>query len=232
MSWSHRFRELARNTSNRSTDAAAPATPYADLSSAPATLASNADLTAVESAQVGQPVNLASEAVQPADDRGDKIRKWRRRVLLRKGAQMYSAMGVNAGHCSLAMLDPTGVVVAWYDLTGDGEQAAGHVVDRHVSQFYVLEDISSSLPLRDLQVAVADGSSVQQGWRRRPGGAVFWGTTVIDALVLRDGRLQGFCCVTRRSQGPWDVRAAETRANARWPLNAGALGFLRAGSFA
>jgi hypothetical protein len=238
VSWEHRSRrfrelghnELGHNTSHRRADAAAPATPDADLSSAPALPASNADLTAVGSAQVGQ----------PADDRGDKIRKWRRRALLTKGAQMYSAMGVNAGQCSLAMLDPTGVVVAWYDLTGDGEQAAGHVVDRHVSQFYVPEDIASGLPLRDLHVAVVNGSSEQQGWCQRPDGGVFWGATLIDAVVLRDGRLQGFSHVTRKCACS-ALRAAEARAsrrsevNARRPLHSsasGGPGFLRAESFA
>jgi hypothetical protein len=165
------------------------------------------------------------------------LRKWRRRVLLRKGAQMYSAMGVDAGQCSLAMLDATGVVVACYDLTGDGEHA---VVDRHLSQFYVPEDIASGLPLRDLHVAVVNGSSEQQGWCQRPDGGVFWGTTRIEAVVLRDGRLQGFSHVTRRCACS-ALRAAESRAsrrsevNARRPLHSGASGgpaFLRAGSFA
>ena len=150
---------------------------------------------------------------------------------------MYSAMGVDAGQCSLAMLDATGVVVAWYDLTGDGEQAA---VDRHLSQFYVPEDIASGLPLRDLHVAVVNGSSEQQGWCQRPDGGVFWGTTLIDTVVLRDGRLQGFSHVTRRCACS-ALRAAEARAsrrsevNARRPLHSGAsgaLGFLRAESFA
>jgi hypothetical protein len=231
VSWAHRsrrFRELGHNTSYPSADAAAPALPDTDLSSAPASPASNAGLTAVGSAQAGQPVKLANEAVQPADDRGEKIRKWRRRVLLRKGAQMYSAMGVNAGQCSLAMLDATGVVVVWYDLTGDGEQAA---VDRHMSQFYVPEDIASGLPLRDLHVAVVNGRCEQQGWCQRPGGGVFWGTTLIDAVVLWDGQLQGFSHVTRRCQCS-ALRAAEARASRRSASNAGALGFLRGESFA
>ena len=42
--------------------------------------------------------------------------------------------------------------------------------------------------------------------------AVFWGTTLIDAVVLRDGRLQGFSHVTRRCQCP-ALRAAEARAS-------------------
>jgi hypothetical protein len=134
----------------------------------------------------------------------EKVRSWRRRVLLKKGAVLHEAMGDSAGKCSLAMLDATGVVVSWYDPARIAERAAGKVVDRHMYQFYVPQDIANNVPDRDLRLATDNGNSTQQGWRRRADGAVFWGTTVIDAVMLRDGRLQGFSHVTRRSPGPWE----------------------------
>jgi hypothetical protein len=134
--------------------------------------------------------------------RSERIRSWRRRVLLRRGAQMHAAMGREEENCSLAMLDEEGVVVAWYGRADGNDRLADQVVDRHVSQFYVPEDIASRQPLRDLHAATIECSNTRQGWRRRPDGIAFWGTTVIEAVLLRDGRLQGFSCVTRGSEGP------------------------------
>jgi hypothetical protein len=90
---------------------------------------------------------------------------------------------------TLAMLDETGMVVSWYGTSG---ATAEHVVDCHVSQFYLPGQIASNQPLRDLRSAVARGSTTRQGWRRRADGTTFWGNVVIEAVVLRDGRLQGF----------------------------------------
>jgi hypothetical protein len=115
---------------------------------------------------------------------------------------MRAAMGPEEGNCSLAMLDQEGVVVSWYGRADGNDRVADHVVDRHVSQFYVPEDVASNQPLRDLHSATVEGSNTRQGWRRRSDGMAFWGTTVIEAVLLRDGRLQGFSYVTRGSEGP------------------------------
>jgi PAS domain S-box-containing protein len=133
-----------------------------------------------------------------ADERRtDRVQSWRRRVLQKRGALMHAAMAGESENRSLAMLDENGFVVSWY------AQAAGaaseHVVDRHVSQFYTPEDIARNQPLRDLRSAVVGGTITRQGWRRQADGTTFWGTVVIEAVVLRDGRLQGFSYVTRAS---------------------------------
>lgn len=138
-----------------------------------------------------------------ADERRSaRIRSWRRRVLLRRGALMHAAMGADAEHCSLAMLDEEGVVVSWRGRADGNDRDADNVVDHHVSQFYVPEDIAGRRPLLDLHAAIVTGSNTRQGWRRRPDGVAFWGTTVIHAILLRDGRLQGFSYLTRGAEGP------------------------------
>jgi hypothetical protein len=135
--------------------------------------------------------DIARGPASANERRTDRVRSWRRRVLQRRGALMYAAMARDAENSSLAMLDETGVVVSWY---GHGQVGAPaeHVVDRHVSQFYLPGQIASNQPLRDLRSAVVRGSTVRQGWRRRADGTTFWGNVVIEAVVLRDGRLQGF----------------------------------------
>jgi hypothetical protein len=42
----------------------------------------------------------------------------------------------------------------------------------------------------------------QRGWRRRPGGDIFWGVTVIHSILLTDGELLGYSHVTRSVRGP------------------------------
>jgi hypothetical protein len=145
----------------------------------------------------------AGSRISAADARRSaRIRSWRRRVLLRRGALMHAAMGVDAEHCSLAMLDEDGIVVSWRGRVDCHDRGADQVVDRHVSQFYVPEDLARKQPILDLHAAAVSGSHTRQGWRRGPDGVAFWATTVINAVLLRDGRLQGFSCVTRAAAGP------------------------------
>ena len=133
----------------------------------------------------------------------ERVRTWRRRVLFRRGAQMHAAMGRDAETNSLAMLDASGIVISWYGRTRWlHSSAAEHVLERHVSQFYLPEQAAGQQPSRDLRAASLEGSTTQQGWRRDADGTAFWSTTVIKALVLRDGRLQGFSYLMSASEGP------------------------------
>jgi hypothetical protein len=134
--------------------------------------------------------------------RADRVRSWRRRVLLRRGARLHAAMTRQVKDCSLAMLDETGIVVSWHGQLGAGLGASDDVVNRHVSQFYIPEEIASNQPHRDLRAATIEGSTTRQGWRRQPDGTTFWGTVLIEAVVLRDGRLQGFSYVFGTCDGP------------------------------
>lgn len=201
--------------------------------SSPPTPDAHAEALAVESAIASSPVFPedappqepgATGGSQPeqARERESRIRAWRRRVLLRKGERMYSRLGDNAGSCSFAMLDETGVVIAWRGMHDERAQEAEATLGRHVSQFYVPEDVSSDRPERALRAAAAEGGSTQEGWHVRPGGGVFWGARVIEAIVLRDGRVQGFSIVTRKLSGPtagFARRDDETDRDRRQALN-------------
>lgn len=130
-----------------------------------------------------------------------RTRLWRRRVLLRRGALIHASMGTYADRCSLAMLDEDGIVVSWHH-RDDRNGSADRVVNGHVSQFYVAEDLAREQPAADLHTASLSGRHVRQGWRRQPDGMAFWGTTVIETVQRRDGRLQGFSHVTCPTEGP------------------------------
>jgi hypothetical protein len=138
-----------------------------------------------------------------ADRRSDKIRSWRRRALLKRGASLHITMVAEARPGSLAMLDETGIVVCWYGSPDGRDYTSEEVVDRHLSLFYVSEDVARRQPHRDLRAAVVDGRVTRQTWRRRPDGSAFWGIIDIEPVVLRDGRVQGF---SYRASAPEQVR--------------------------
>ena len=142
----------------------------------------------------------SSASTQPslptsADRRAQKIRTWRHRALLKRGAKLHLAMGAKTQLYSLAMLDETGVVVSWYGREGRNEYVSEDVVGSHHSMFYVPEEVSKRRPSRDLRAAANKGSVTRQAWRRRLDGSAYMSTIVIEALKLRDGRLQGFSYV-------------------------------------
>lgn len=130
-----------------------------------------------------------------SDRRSDKIRMWRRRALLKRGARLHTSMVSNAQVSSLAMLDEFGIVVCWYGSSDGRDYASEEVVDRHMSLFYVAEDVVRRQPHRDLREAVAEGRITRGAWRRKCDGSAFWGTIEIRPVVLRDGRVQGFSYV-------------------------------------
>jgi hypothetical protein len=135
------------------------------------------------------------DQAKPANGRSEKIRLWRRRALSKRGARLHTKMAADAQASSLAMLDETGIVVCWYGSPEGRDYAAEEVVDRHMSLFYVSEEVSMRQPYRDLRTAVIDGHLTRRAWRRRRDGSAFLGTFDIEPVVLRDGRVQGFSYV-------------------------------------
>lgn len=159
------------------------------------------ELAATSDSQAGWTSVSMSKWEPPtaADRRADKIRSWRRRALLKRGARLHITQAPDALPSSLAMLDEAGMVVCWYACSDGDDYVSAEVVDRHLSLFYVPEEVARQLPHRDLRAAVIEGRITRKAWRRRPDGSAVWRTMVIDPVVLRDGRVQGFSLVTRCS---------------------------------
>jgi hypothetical protein len=160
------------------------------------------------SGEVGRDATRYDRPV-PQQLSSDRTRMWRRRSLLRKGTRLSSSIG-RASVLSVAMLDEDGMVIGWHEPTRDLELADPTILHRHVSELYVAEDKAAGVPARDLLNSTTHGSSTQQGWRRGSDGAMFWAMTVIKAMRLRDGTLQGFSYVTSRKPIPWNVRRPES----------------------
>ncbi len=74
---------------------------------------------------------------------------------------------------------------------------AEEILGRHVSLFYLPEDVADDKPERLLKSAARDGRVEDEGWRLRKDGTRFWANVIITALRDSDGKLTGFAKVTR-----------------------------------
>jgi hypothetical protein len=166
---------------------------------------SSSSHTAVHAApaDVGQNACRSGQRVLPRSI-SDRKRMWRRRSLLRKGARLSSSMGRSSA-LSVAILDAEGIIIDWNEPTRDLGLPEPRILQRHVSELYVAEDRAAGIPAKDLCDSTAHGSSTQYGWRRGSDGVLFWAMTVIAAMRLRDGTVQGYSYVTRRKPIPWSV---------------------------
>src|SRR5690606_14996808 len=107
-------------------------------------------------------IPLASKEI--LDSHAAAIR--RRRLLLARGGQIHTRSVECADRCAIAILDTQGIVIAWHDHLPRARRSDHGVVNRHMSQFYLPEDIALYLPARHLSMAAEHGIDTQRGWRR------------------------------------------------------------------
>ncbi|MFN2640350.1 MAG: ATP-binding protein [Actinomycetota bacterium] len=94
---------------------------------------------------------------------------------------------------------------------------AEEVVGRHFSCFYTPEDVAVGRPRANLELAVKQGRSEQEGWRLRKDGSRFFANVVMTPLIDDDGTLRGFSNVTRDITER--VRAQQEREELQMQLN-------------
>lgn len=102
---------------------------------------------------------------------------------------------------AIFMLDPDGCIMSW----NVGAQkikgyTAQEVIGRHISIFYLPEDIASGKPAHMLKTAATVGRVEEEGWRVRKDGSLFWANAVVTALYTAHGgerKLRGYAKVTR-----------------------------------
>lgn len=149
------------------------------------------------------PAAPRSERSKPENNPENKpAATWQRDLLLKRGAEISTRSMDRADRCAIAILDAEGIVISWHDYLPNARQFDRRVVSRHMSQFYLPEDIALYLPVRHLSMAFQHGVDTKLGWRRRPGGDVFWAATVIQSIRLEDGELLGYSHVTRCLRSP------------------------------
>ncbi|HET7899077.1 MAG TPA: PAS domain-containing sensor histidine kinase, partial [Flavisolibacter sp.] len=99
---------------------------------------------------------------------------------------------------AIFMLDPQGNIVGWskgaQSIVGATE---AEIVGKHYSVFFPAEAIQQGKPEQNLATAKEQGSMMEEGWRVRQDGSLFWASVALTALRNESGEVIGFGNVIR-----------------------------------
>jgi PAS domain S-box-containing protein len=117
---------------------------------------------------------------------------------IRQNAEIFQLLVSSVRDYAIFMLDPEGHVATW---NSGAQKIKGYtpqeIIGSHFSRFYPEEDVRNRKPERELEIARAEGSVEDEGWRLRKDGTRFWANVVITAVHDAHGELRGFAKVTR-----------------------------------
>ena len=117
---------------------------------------------------------------------------------LRQSEERFRMLIEGVRDYAIYMLDPHGVIKSW----NNGAQlikgyTAQEVIGKHYRMFFRSEDVAAGLPEKELQDALANSRTEEEGWRVRKDGGTFWANIVMAPIRSDDGALLGFAKVTR-----------------------------------
>ncbi|MEP0880475.1 PAS domain S-box protein [Trichocoleus sp. ST-U3] len=117
---------------------------------------------------------------------------------LRKSEECFRLVVEGVKDYAIYMLDPKGYIVSW---NAGAERIKGYraeeIIGQHFSCFYEPGENQQAIAQSELEIAIAQGNSVAEGWRVRKDGSRFWAHAVVTALYDDAGNLRGFSKVTR-----------------------------------
>jgi PAS domain S-box-containing protein len=117
---------------------------------------------------------------------------------LRESEERFRLLVQSVQEYAIFYLDPLGRIVSWNNGAGRLKgYRAEEILGKHVSSFYLPEDVAAGRPQQILEEAAQRGQSEDEGWRLRKDGSRFWANVVVTALRNAKGSLQGFAKVTR-----------------------------------
>jgi PAS domain S-box-containing protein len=112
--------------------------------------------------------------------------------------ELFRLLVESVGDYAIFMLDESGRVASW-NLGAERikQYRPEEIIGKHFSIFYPKEDVEAGKPERELEIARAEGSVEDDGWRVRKDGSRFWANALIAAVHDEAGKLRGFAKVTR-----------------------------------
>jgi PAS domain S-box-containing protein len=117
---------------------------------------------------------------------------------LRQSEERFRLLLEGVSEYAIFMLDANGFVTTW---NSGAERikgyAASEIIGQHFSTFYPRSVRDSGWPEHELKVAAQSGRFVDEGWRVRKDGTMFWALVTITALRDSAGTLLGFAKLTR-----------------------------------
>lgn len=99
---------------------------------------------------------------------------------------------------AIFMIDTQGYILSWNlgasHIKGYSEEEA---IGKHISMFYLPEEIKSNQPYLNLALALANGTFEKEGWRVRKDGSKFWANIIFTPLFNEKQQHVGFAKITR-----------------------------------
>ena len=116
---------------------------------------------------------------------------------LEKSEERYHLMVEEVQDYAILLLNHLGIVENWnlgaQKING---YKAEEIIGKDFSVFYTESDKESGLPQKLLKRAIQEGKAVQEGWRIRKNGSLFWANVVITAVRNKKKEIIGFSKVT------------------------------------
>jgi PAS domain S-box-containing protein len=117
---------------------------------------------------------------------------------LRQSEEQFRLLVEAVKDYAIFLLDPQGFIATWNEGAHRLKQyEPSEIIGKHFSIFYPESDVIAGKPARELEIALADGSVEDEGWRVRKDGTMFWANVVITAVFDERRTLRGFTKVTR-----------------------------------
>ena len=117
---------------------------------------------------------------------------------LRQSEERFKLLVERVRDYAIFMLDTNGNVVTWNEgATQIKGYQADEIIGRHFSAFYPADDRRAGKPERELAIAKREGRALDEGWRVRKDGSMFWASVTITAVYDSRHELRGFAKVTR-----------------------------------
>jgi PAS domain S-box-containing protein len=117
---------------------------------------------------------------------------------LKASEERYQKMTAEVEDYAIILLDKDGTILNW---NKGAEKIKGYsqtdIIGKNFRIFYTEEDRKTGKPERLIHHAETTGKAVDEGWRKRKDGSLFWGSIVITALHDSKGNVTGFTKVTR-----------------------------------
>lgn len=118
-------------------------------------------------------------------------------IELKKSETRYHLMVEEVQDYAILYLNKEGIVENW---NRGAEKIKGYtaseIIGKSFSVFYTQSDRDQNLPFTLLNRALSQGKALQQGWRVRKDGTLFWASVVITAVHNEEGNVIGFSKVT------------------------------------
>ncbi|MEO8770068.1 MAG: PAS domain S-box protein [Ferruginibacter sp.] len=155
----------------------------------------NIDMWVGTSTDIQEQKDFASELEKQVGERTAELIKVNK--TLKESEERYHLMVAEVQDYAILYLDRQGIVQNW---NIGAEKIKGYkaeeIIGKSFSNFYTDADRKNQLPQKLLKLAEQNARAVQEGWRVKKDGSLFWASVVITAVHNNANEVIGFSKVT------------------------------------